>query len=192
MRSTRVALSLGSLAAIAGLLFGSAPAGAQAATCDGENAVPASEATVELASTIACLINVERADAGLSPLVTSAKLRRAAKVHAADMIAHHYLDHTGHDGSQPLQRAKRAGYLKHVVAYSIGENLADGFGIAGTPASMVDDWMASPEHRRNILDPAFRQIGAAVKRGMPSASSQSPLNNGAATYSVLFGAVKKG
>jgi uncharacterized protein YkwD len=191
MSCTRIALLLGSVAVFIGLTTGPAPA-AQNAACSGANAVPSSETTVELASTITCLINVERADAGLSPLAVSAKLRSAAKVHAADMIAHHYLDHTGYDGSQPLQRAKRAGYLRHVVSYSIGENLADGFGTDGTPANMVDDWMASPEHRRNILDPRFRQIGAAVKRGMPSASPHSPLNNGAATYSVLFGAVKKG
>lgn len=192
MRSIRITLTVGSLAVTAGLAMALAPAAAQGTGCVGENAVPGSETTVELASTITCLVNVQRSDAGLSPLIPSAKLRRAAKVHAADMIAHHYLDHTGHDGSQPLQRAKRAGYLRHVVSYSIGENLADGFGTAGTPASMVDDWMASPEHRRNILDPSFRQIGAAVQRGMPSASPGSPLNNGAATYSVLFGAVKKG
>jgi uncharacterized protein YkwD len=192
MRSTRIALLLGSLATVAGLLFGSAPAGAQDNACDGANALPASETTVELASTITCLINVERSGAGLAPLGSSGKLVRAAKVHAADMIVHRYFDHTGHDGSEPLQRARRAGYLKHVVSFSIGENLADGYGPAGTPASMVDDWMASPEHRANILDPRFRQIGVAVKRGMPSAPPGSPLNNGAATYSVLFGAVKKG
>jgi uncharacterized protein YkwD len=192
MRCTRIALLLGSVAVVAGLTMGSATAGARNTTCDGASATPASETTYELASTITCLINVERSEAGLVPLAVSAKLRQAAIVHAADMIAHRYLDHTGHDGSEPLQRARRAGYLKHVVSFSIGENLADGYGLAGTPASMVNDWMASPEHRANILNPRFRQIGAAVKRGMPSAQPRSPLNNGSATYSVLFGAVKKG
>lgn len=191
MRSARIA-SIGSSAALlAGLVVCSAPAGAQNTACAGEDAIPASQTTVELASTITCLVNVERSGAGLTPLAVSGKLNRAARVHAADMVAHRFLSHTGSDGSQPLQRAKRAGYLRHVRSYAIGENLADGYGVAGTPASMVDAWMASPEHRANILDPQFRQIGTAAKRGLPSAAPSSPINGGAATYNVVFGSVKK-
>ena len=31
-----------------------------------------------------------------------------------------------------------------------------------SPARMVALWMQSPEHRQNLLDPAWRQIGLAT------------------------------
>ena len=40
--------------------------------------------------------------------------------------------------------------------YNIGENIAMG---QITPAEVVRDWMNSPGHRANILDPSYVYIG---------------------------------
>jgi uncharacterized protein YkwD len=40
-----------------------------------------------------------------------------------------------------------------------GENLAWGTGSAGTARAIVAAWLASPEHRANLLRPSFRRIG---------------------------------
>src|SRR5437762_2182635 len=50
----------------------------------------------------------------------------------------------------------------------LGENLAFGQGPLTTPATIVFAWMTSPEHRANILEPDFRDIGIAVGFGSPS------------------------
>jgi uncharacterized protein YkwD len=45
--------------------------------------------------------------------------------------------------------------------YQIGENLLWTSGTM-SGAAMVTNWMNSPEHRANLLDPAWRQIGLAA------------------------------
>ncbi len=81
------------------------------------------------------------------------QLMKAAQVHARDMAEHAKLSHEGSDGSTPAQRVERQGY--HYVA--TGENVAEG---QDTVAEVMDGWMNSPHHRRNILGD-FTEIGAA-------------------------------
>jgi uncharacterized protein YkwD len=45
---------------------------------------------------------------------------------------------------------------------TLGENLAGG---QTTAASVVADWMDSPGHRDNILDPRWRDMGVGVRTG---------------------------
>ena len=48
------------------------------------------------------------------------------------------------------------------VGYSwraAGENIATGF---ATPRTVVQAWMASPEHCANILDPTYENVGTGV------------------------------
>ncbi len=40
-----------------------------------------------------------------------------------------------------------------------GENIATGM---PTPRSVVNSWMRSPDHCRNILNPSFRDVGTGV------------------------------
>jgi uncharacterized protein YkwD len=49
----------------------------------------------------------------------------------------------------------------------VGENLAYATGDA-TPARVVAAWMASPDHRENILEPEFRDSGIAVAAAVPA------------------------
>ena len=101
--------------------------------------------------------NKERAKAGLPPLKLASKLEEAAKVHAKDMAEHQTMTHDGSDGSTSRQRIVNTGY--HML--STGENVAVGYdGVA----SVIQGWMESPPHKKNILGD-FSEIGAAMVVG---------------------------
>ncbi|MGH8302373.1 MAG: CAP domain-containing protein [Steroidobacteraceae bacterium] len=88
------------------------------------------------------------------PLSLAPALTRAARVHSKDMIARGFFSHTGSDGSNPGERATRAGYRWSMV----GENIASG---VQTPRAAVAGWLASPHHCANIMTAGFRQMGVA-------------------------------
>ena len=88
------------------------------------------------------------------PLVWNDRLETAATRHTADMADHEHFDHTGTDGSEPGERATRAGYSWRVV----GENIARG---QPDVEEVVSDWLASPGHCRNLMDSRFAEMGAA-------------------------------
>ncbi|MEJ6020642.1 CAP domain-containing protein [Ramlibacter sp. PS4R-6] len=82
------------------------------------------------------------------------QLERAAAQHAQDMAAHAYLDHRGRDGSTPAQRITRAGYRWR----GVGENVASG---QTTPQDVVADWLRSPGHCANLMNPDYSEMGVA-------------------------------
>jgi uncharacterized protein YkwD len=133
-----------------------------------------------------CLLNGERADRGLASLAIDGRLQRAALAHGGDMVDHLYFAHDGRDGSKPADRIRAAGYLSSGGAWRIGENLAWGTGALATPRAIVDAWMASPGHRANILQPAYREIGFGVIAGNPAAR-----DTGGATFVTEFGVVER-
>jgi hypothetical protein len=98
------------------------------------------------------LTNEERAKNGLPPLKENAELNYAADEYAEQMSDSGILSHTGPDGSQPWDRAEAVGY----EAQTMGENIAAG---QKTPEQVVADWMKSPGHRANILNPKYTEIG---------------------------------
>jgi uncharacterized protein YkwD len=105
------------------------------------------------------LVNQARAAAGLGPVVHNAILEQQATEYACEMIQYDFFDHVSPvDGSTLGERATRFGYAFRVV----GENLAAG---QTTPQQAFNDWMASPGHRRNILDPRFTELGIGVRTG---------------------------
>jgi uncharacterized protein YkwD len=46
-----------------------------------------------------------------------------------------------------------------------GENLAWGTGSLGGAHAIVAAWLASPEHRANLLRPSFRRVGVGDVAG---------------------------
>jgi uncharacterized protein YkwD len=104
------------------------------------------------------LTNNERAKAGCGPLRTNSALTRAADAHATDMVVHHYFDHNSQDGRSPFDRMKAAGF----TGGSMAENIAVGYSSA---AAVVDGWMNSEGHRRNILNCAYTMIGIGYDGG---------------------------
>jgi hypothetical protein len=98
------------------------------------------------------LVNVEREAAGLPPLSYDTSLANAARGHSEDMGLQDYFSHTSLDERTVGDRIEDAGYTWN--AY--GENIAAG---QPTPEDVIDGWMSSPDHRANILDPNFCDIG---------------------------------
>jgi len=101
--------------------------------------------------------NRERAKEKLPPLKLDARLEGAARSHAKDMADRDVMSHEGGDGSTPAQRVTRAGYHYQTT----GENVAQGY---RDVASVMQGWMDSPPHRKNIMGD-FTEIGVARVEG---------------------------
>ena len=105
------------------------------------------------------LVNAERARRGVGALTWSAALEAEATRYACELISDDFFAHVNpRTGSTLASRARAAGYEYWIV----GENLAAG---QTDPASVVSDWMNSPEHRENILNPAFTEMGVGIRTG---------------------------
>ncbi|MCW2973152.1 MAG: hypothetical protein JWN72_1425 [Thermoleophilia bacterium] len=97
------------------------------------------------------LINKERAKGGLSALSYNAALDSAAEKHAGQMATVKTMAHDGIGDGDPGERIRAEGYKN-----AWGENVAVG---QLTPEQVVREWMNSPEHKRNIMDPNFKLSG---------------------------------
>ena len=98
-------------------------------------------------------INSARIAHGLHPLVFDAHLERAAQAHTSEMIQTNVFAH-GAFASRLLQF--------DVAARVAGENIAWGTGVRGSAHAIVAAWLASPEHRANLLGPSFRRVGVGA------------------------------
>ena len=105
--------------------------------------------------------NAERAAAGLPPLVLNPHLNDAAQRHAEDMLLRSYYSHSSPEGSSPGDRVRKSGY----TPLRVGENIARG---ALSVSEVMDNWMASREHRNNLLHPGFTDLGVGVAVGRNS------------------------
>ena len=106
-------------------------------------------------------LNRVRAQHGLRPLAASRALARAADVHAASMGRFGYFSHTSANGTSFGRRIARFYPTLPSRAWTVGENLLWSSGEL-TAARAVSLWLASPGHRRNILSPAWREIGISA------------------------------
>jgi uncharacterized protein YkwD len=123
-------------------------------------------AQLDLAATTAvqqramrCVLNSTRRSAGLSALRTVPRLNRSALLRAkairrCDQFSHRPC------GQSFVGVFVRVGYLGR--SGTVGENLAWGEAPAGTPRDVIAQWLASPEHRSNLLWPGWHDIGIAV------------------------------
>lgn len=93
-------------------------------------------------------VNQERKAIGLPELTWSSDLAAAAEIRAGEIKT--VFSHTRPDGREWWT-------VNEKVVY--GENLARGYQSA---EEVMKAWMASPEHKDNILYPGFTKIGIAV------------------------------
>jgi uncharacterized protein YkwD len=163
------------------------PASAAAASCANANLTPTSGNVEQVRAAVLCLINQEREHHGDGALVPNAKLTRAAQAHSRDMAEQDYFSHTAPGGSTPLDRMRASGYLPNSQdGYVVGENIAWGTMWLATPQSIVNAWMASPGHRANILDGAYRETGVGVEPRPPAALAEGQPG---ALYTQDFGTI---
>lgn len=104
------------------------------------------------------ITNSERLNAGLEIVRPNEELNQAALAKAADMFANNYWAHVSPKGTEPWSFISSSGY-KYQHA---GENLARDF---SNPRDIVAAWMASPTHKKNLLDTRYKDIGIAVMDG---------------------------
>jgi uncharacterized protein YkwD len=152
------------------------------ASCENVDLIPTDENMDQVVDATLCLLNGERADHGLGPLSADAELGSAARGHSADMIREQFFDHVAPDGSTPVDRIRRTGYIPTSGNWIVGENLAWGTGTLATPKGIVKAWMNSEGHRANILRDQFNQIGFGVFVGNPNSKDGE-----GATYTTTFG-----
>ena len=104
------------------------------------------------------MVNAHRASRHLIELERDAALDAVARAHSADMARRGYLSHVNPEGRNPVQRIQDAGI--------------DGFTLAAENAGQTDrrepareileGWIASPVHRRNLHAPPFNRTGIGI------------------------------
>jgi len=106
-------------------------------------------------------INAFRLQHRLAPLRLSAQLTSAAREHSQQMAADGYFAHESADGSAFWKRIQRFYASSPWRYWSVGENL-----LWSSPDVDAKDalamWLASPEHRANLLTSRWREIGVSA------------------------------
>lgn len=111
-----------------------------------------------IASKMIELTNIARRKNNIHELRVNEVLTASAFQKGQDMIERDYFAHDTPEGKKPWEWINKSQY-DYVYA---GENLAMDF----SSAEMIQEaFMRSPTHRRNILNPNFRDIGVAVVTG---------------------------
>src|ERR1700761_8421723 len=105
---------------------------------------------------LADLVNADRAQQGLPALKWDPALAQAAQQHAQLMSEQGALSHQ-YPGEPDLEaRAGQAGAHFRTIA----ENVA----LAASPQALEKEWMNSPPHRANILNPSLTSLGVGMVR----------------------------
>jgi Cysteine-rich secretory protein family len=112
-----------------------------------QSVVPASAANAAEESCFVSAINAARSSARVAPVGTNADLLGIARSWSGTMA--------------------RAGRIFHNtgianVAPSNWQSLGENVGVGPTCGDIAQALMASPEHRRNILDPSYTSVGVGV------------------------------
>jgi uncharacterized protein YkwD len=106
-------------------------------------------------------INAFRRAHGLARLRLSPQLNRASRQHSEQMASDGYFAHESLDGSAFWRRIQRFYPSSHARLWSVGENL-----LWSSPAvdarRALQMWLASPEHRANLMNPRWREIGVSA------------------------------
>ena len=159
-------------------------AGSAHAACANADLMPGKANAAKVRHATLCLLNRQRRAHGEHKLVGSRRLRHAAARYARTMVRHRFFAHQAPTGSTPLSRIRHTHYLRGARFWTIGENLAWGTGVLATPRATVRAWMHSPEHRANILNRTYREIGIGIATGAPVRGFAA---SAGATYATDFG-----
>ncbi|NUT75816.1 CAP domain-containing protein [Pseudomonas sp. C1C7] len=108
-----------------------------------------------------------------TPLAWNATLGSAAETNSRSMANNNYFDHKDRDGRTPGDRAELAGY----DFQQIGENIAAG---QDSVRKVVDGWLTSPGHCANLMNPQFKELGAAY--------ATDPKSDAGIYWTAMFGA----
>jgi uncharacterized protein YkwD len=134
-----------------------------ASAAPSKTALPDMARSVAFESNVLSALNEVRRANGLTALQLSVPLSRAAAQHNQEMAVRGYFEHSSADGTAFWQRIRRYYPVLSGRAWSVGENLAwIAYGQEANAAEAMRLWMASPEHRANILTARWREVGVAA------------------------------
>jgi uncharacterized protein YkwD len=184
MFSRRRAVALLATAVVALAAPAGAHASAQDAPCPGADVVPSAGNLAQVGQATLCLLNNERAVAGLRPLAYSAALTQPSLAYSTRMVTENFFAHESPDGTTLESRLTATHYIAPDGDWFVGENLAWGQGNLATPRAIAIAWMNSPGHRHNILEPEFTEVGVGIVPGTPGDPTWG------ATYTTDFGNVR--
>jgi uncharacterized protein YkwD len=108
------------------------------------------------------LTNKARGLNGLPALGENPILNTIAETRARDMFEKQYFAHVSPTGDQASDVAQRIGYKYKIIA----ENIASGRFL--TNQKVIDGWMQSPGHRKNLLSTEVKDLGVAIIKGSMS------------------------
>lgn len=120
--------------------------------------IPDLSATKSIGNEVIQLTNQQRAKYGLKPLAADWQLSRVARYKSADMRDKNYFSHNSVTYGSPFTMMRNFG-----ISYrSAAENIAAG---QRTANEVVQAWMDSPGHRKNILNGTYTHIGVGHVTG---------------------------
>ena len=133
------------------------------AAAGGASTTTATERLGELDQQVLAEVNRTRQAHGLRRLVVSGGLQKAAGAHSRQMLERGFFAHNA-PGGLPFAKRVRIYYRSDgFTTWSAGENLLYSTGEI-TAEAAVEAWLNSPEHRENMLSPAWREVGVASLR----------------------------
>ena len=114
------------------------------------------------------LINTERKKAGLNPVILGDNI--AAQLHAESALENCFSSHWGIDGLKPYMRYSLAGGYQSNGENGSGSDYCikapDGYSANSSISveidEVMDSWMNSSGHRRNLLDPSHRKVNIGI------------------------------
>jgi Cysteine-rich secretory protein family len=133
------------------------------------------------ATTLLADTNATRAGNHETALQLNDRLTQAAQAKANDMAARNYWSHDAPDGKTPWTFITTTGYSYQAA----GENLAYGF---DSSSALLSGWMHSTEHRDNILNQTFSDVGFGIANA-PSYQGEGPETIVVAMYAEPAGTV---
>lgn len=128
------------------------PAQQQAPAEQTKEAAPATSEVSAYEKKVLELTNQERAKAGVPALKLDVELSKVAREKSRDMQSKGYFDHNSPTYGSPFDMMKQFG-ISYTTA---GENIAMG---QQSPEEVVQAWMNSEGHRKNIMNANFTHLG---------------------------------
>ena len=114
-------------------------------------------------------INAYRATRGIAPLAFDPLVAKAAAIQVNDMITNNFLEHTGSDGSRPIDRMRRVGVQVQWASENISMECAKD---PATAVKNIQTWMiAEPyadgiyNHHWNLLYSGYSRVGISFGVG---------------------------
>ncbi|MDO9531093.1 MAG: CAP domain-containing protein [Deltaproteobacteria bacterium] len=147
-------------------LFSWTPAAAQWSGHTSDQRYPAPRSIVvnffAVEEAVFAMTNDIRRQNGLAVFLKDEICRNAARGHSADMLNRNYFSHTDPEGRTLKERLPA-----NLATRQWGENIWTGRGydprqVRYLAQKIMDGWMNSPGHRKNILDPGYTHLGVGV------------------------------